>query len=130
VDNRTVSLRVPAGTPDNRHVEHRVAGADANPYLALAALLAGVHHGLTKRIDPGPPVVGDGYAAAAADRESGPKLPSNWFAAVDAFAASEVMRDYLGERFQRMFAIHKRTEQDRYFAQVPPLDISWYLRNA
>ena len=126
VDNRTVSLRVPAGTPANRHVEHRVAGADANPYLALAALLAGVHHGLTHRLDPGPPVVGDGYAAAA----DGPKLPSNWFAAVDAFAGSAVMRDYLGERFQRMFTIHKRTEQDRYFAQVPPLDIDWYLRNA
>ena len=126
VDNRTVSLRVPAGTPDNRHVEHRVAGADANPYLALAALLAGVHHGLTHRIDPGPPVVGDGYAAAA----TGPKLPSNWFAAVEALAASAVMGDYLGDRFQRMFAIHKATEQDRYFAQVPPLDFDWYLRNA
>ncbi len=126
VDNRTVSLRIPAGTPANRHVEHRVAGADANPYLALAALLAGVHHGLTHRIDPGPPVVGDGYAAAA----TGPKLPSNWFAAVEAFAASAVMRDYLGERFQRMFAINKSTEQDRYFAQVPPLDYAWYLRNA
>jgi glutamine synthetase len=126
VDNRTVSLRVPAGTPANRHVEHRVAGADANPYLALAALLAGVHHGLTHKLDPGPPVVGDGYAAAA----TGAKLPSNWFAAVDAFAASAVMRDYLGERFQRLYAIHKATEQDRYFAKVPPLDIEWYLRNA
>lgn len=126
VDNRTVSLRVPAGTPANRHVEHRVAGADANPYLALAALLAGVHHGLTHKLDPGPPVVGDGYAAAA----TGPKLPANWFAAVTAFAASPVMRDYLGERFQRMFAINKATEQDRYFAKVPPLDIEWYLRNA
>ena len=45
VNNRTVSLRVPAGPPGGRHIEHRVAGADANPYLALAALLAGVHHG-------------------------------------------------------------------------------------
>ena len=99
VDNRTVSLRVPAGAPQTRHVEHRVCGADANPYLALAALLAGVHHGLTQRIDPGPPVVGDGYAAAA----SGPRLPANWFAAVDAFEASAVMADYLGARFVRMF---------------------------
>ena len=127
VDNRTVSLRVPKGAPATRHVEHRVAGADANPYLALAALLAGVHHGLTHRLDPGPPIVGDGYAAAAA---SGIRLPSNWFAAVEALAASAVMGDYLGDRFQRMFAIHKATEQDRYFAQVPPLDFDWYLRNA
>jgi len=43
VNNRTVSLRVPAGPPKTRHVEHRVAGADANPYLVLAVLLASAH---------------------------------------------------------------------------------------
>ncbi len=127
VDNRTVSLRVPAGAPATRHVEHRVCGADANPYLALAALLAGVHHGLKQRIDPGPPVVGDGYAAATA---SGVRLPANWFAAADAFEASAVMADYLGARFVKMFTSVKRTEQDRYFAQVPAHDYDWYLREA
>lgn len=127
VDNRTVSLRVPAGAPATRHVEHRVCGADANPYLALAALLAGVHHGLANRIDPGPPVVGDGYAQA---QDSGVRLPSNWFAAVDAFAASPVLAAYLGERFVRMFASVKRTEQERFFEVVSPLDYDWYLRNA
>ena len=40
VNNRTVSFRVPAGPPESRHIEHRVAGADANPYLAVAAVLA------------------------------------------------------------------------------------------
>ena len=90
VNNRTVSLRVPAGPPSGRHIEHRVAGADANPYLALAALLAGVHAGLTQKLDPGLPVVGDGYAAAA---DSGVRLPANWFAATDAFAGSAVMRE-------------------------------------
>jgi glutamine synthetase len=127
VNNRTVSLRVPAGPPGGRHVEHRVAGADANPYLALAALLAGVHHGLTGKIDPGPPVVGDGYAEAA---KSELRLPANWFAAVDAFEASAVMRDYLGARFVEMFTSVKRTEQDRFFGVVTALDYDWYLKNA
>jgi glutamine synthetase len=127
VNNRTVSLRVPAGPPKGRHVEHRVAGADANPYLALAALLAGVHHGLTHAIDPGPPVTGDGYAAAAA---MDLRLPANWFAAVDHFESSDVMRDYLGERFVTMFAKVKRIEQDRFFAVVSPLDYDWCLKNA
>lgn len=127
VNNRTVSLRVPAGPPGGRHIEHRVAGADANPYLALAALLAGVHHGLTGKIDPGPPVVGDGYAAAA---KSNQRLPANWFAAVDAFEASPVMREYLGERFVKMFGIVKRTEQDRFFEVVTSADYDWYLKNA
>lgn len=127
VNNRTVSLRVPAGPARGRHIEHRVAGADANPYLALATLLAGVHHGLSKGIDPGPPVVGDGYAAAAA---SDLRLPTTWFAAVDHFERSAVMRDYLGDRFVTMFGKVKRTEQDRFFEVVSTLDYDWYLKNA
>jgi glutamine synthetase len=127
INNRTVSLRVPAGPPASRHIEHRVAGADANPYLALAALLAGVHHGLTHKIDPGPPVHGDGYAAAAAANE---RLPAHWFAAVDHFEASKVLADYLGARFVSMFAKVKRAEQDRFNAVVSPLDYDWYLKNA
>ncbi len=127
VNNRTVSLRVPAGPPASRHIEHRVAGADANPYLALAALLAGVHHGLTSRLDPGPPVVGDGYAAAAA---SGERLPAHWFAAVDALGALPVMRDYLGGRFVDMFVKVKQIEQDRFNEVVSPLDYDWCLKNA
>jgi len=127
VNNRTVSLRVPAGPAGGRHVEHRVAGADANPYLALAALLAGVHHGLSNEIDPGPPVQGDGYAAAAQSQQ---RLPANWFAAVDLFDRSAVMRDYLGDRFVTMFTKVKQTEQDRFFEVVSPLDYDWYLKNA
>lgn len=127
INNRTVSLRVPAGPPANRHIEHRVAGADANPYLALAALLAGVHHGLTRQIDPGPPVEGDGYAAAAL---SGSRLPTHWYAAVDLFEGSPVLADYLGARLVAMFAKVKRAEQDRFNAVVSPLDYDWYLQNA
>ncbi|MBU6206648.1 MAG: glutamine synthetase family protein, partial [Alphaproteobacteria bacterium] len=126
VNNRTVALRVPAGAPKSRHIEHRVAGADANPVLALAAVLAAAHHGITHKIDPGPATVGDGYAAAA---KAGAKLPTNWFAAVDAFAQSAILKDYLGEEFVRQYAIVKRTEQDRFFAAVPSLDYDWYLAN-
>ncbi|MDB5455315.1 MAG: glutamine synthetase [Caulobacter sp.] len=127
VNNRTVSLRVPAGPAPTRHVEHRVAGADANPYLVLAALLACAHHGITHKIDPGPAVVGDGYAAAKAEKAS---LPTNWFDAVGLFDRSAVLRDYLGDRFVDMFVSVKRTEQARFFEVVTALDYDWYLRNA
>jgi glutamine synthetase len=126
IDNRTVALRVPASTGKTRHIEQRVAGADANPYLALAALLAGVHHGLSNKIDPGPPTVGNGYAAV----EARDRLPANWFASVDRFERSQLMRDYLGSRFVDMFTSVKRTEQDRFYAVVSPLDYDWYLKNA
>lgn len=127
VNNRTVSLRVPAGPPHTRHVEHRVAGADGNPYLVLAALLAAAHYGIKNRIDPGPAVKGDGYAAAAASKS---RLPSNWFAATDLFDASDVLRDYLGDRFVDMFVSVKRTEQARFFEIVTSIDYDWYLCNA
>lgn len=127
VNNRTVSLRVPAGAPHTRHIEHRVAGADANPYLALAAVLAAVHYGLTHKIDPGAAVVGNGYAVA---EETGERLASNWFSAVDTFEKSELLKDYLGSRFVKMYTTVKRTEQARFFEIVPTLDYDWYLRNA
>ncbi|MHA4836813.1 glutamine synthetase family protein [Sphingopyxis sp. MSC1_008] len=127
VNNRTVSFRVPAGPPPSRHVEHRACGADANPYLAVAAVLAGMHHGMTNQSDPGTAVVGNGYDR---DNSNDDKPPSNWFAAVDRFHASALMRDYLGTRFVDMFSIVKRVEQDRYFSVVPTLDYDWYLRNA
>jgi glutamine synthetase len=124
VNNRTVSLRVTAGPARTRHVEHRVAGADANPYLVLAAVLACAHHGIKNRIDPGEPVVGNGYAAG------GERLPTNWYAAVDRFDASDVLRDYLGTHFVDMYACVKRVEQARFLEEVTSLDYEWYLRNA
>jgi len=127
VNNRTVSFRIPAGPPASRHVEHRACGADANPYLAVAAVLAGMHHGMTTRTDPGAAVVGNGYDR---DNSGDDKPPSNWFAAVDRFEASSLMRDYLGTRFVEMFSIVKRVEQNNYFSVVPTLDYDWYLRNA
>ncbi len=128
VNNRTVAFRVPAGPPEGRHIEHRVAGADANPYLALAALLSAVHHGLTRKIDPGPPVVGNGYAVA--EEGGAEKPPTNWFAAVDRFAGSAVLRDYLGARFVEKFAEVKRTEQDRFYNVITEADYDWYLRSS
>jgi glutamine synthetase len=125
VNNRTVSFRVPAGAPPTRHIEHRVAGADAHPTLALAALLAAVHHGISTKIDPGPAIVGDGYAQAA---EGGERIPTNWFAATDRFADSAILKDYLGERFVRMYTTVKRTEQDRFQSVITDIDYDWYLR--
>ncbi len=127
VNNRTVSFRIPAGPPESRHIEHRVAGADANPYLAMAAVLSAVHYGMTHAIDPGPIVTGNGYAAA---EERGQKFPGTWSAAVDLFAQSALLAPYLGQRAIDMFSIVKRVEQGKFASVVSPLDYAWYLRNA
>ena len=126
VNNRTVSLRIPAGSPASRHVEHRICGADANPYLAVAAVLAAMLHGIKGQIDPGPAVEGNGYEADGADT----RLPNNWAAAIDAFETSALMKLYLGERFVKHYSTVKGVEMARFMAEVTELDYAWYLRNA
>lgn len=126
VNNRTVSLRVPAGPPASRHVEHRICGADANPYLAMAAVLAGMHYGMANKVDPGPAIVGNGYEQAPADY----RLPNHWAAAIEAFKTSERMRDYLGDRFVTHYCTVKEVEMARFFGEVTELDYAWYLHNA
>ncbi len=123
VNNRTVSLRIPATSGPARHVEHRASGADANPYLALAAVLAGMHHGIANKIDPGKPVEGNGYAQT-------PEvvMPTNWFAALERMRASKFMKDYFSERFIDVFCTIKEAEADRFFAEPQPLDFDFYLR--
>jgi glutamine synthetase len=127
VNNRTVSFRVPAGPPSSRHIEHRAAGADANPYLAMAAVLSAAHHGMVGQIDPGNAITGNGYAAPP---EPGQNLPSTWHAATDRFYGSPRLREYLGGRFVEQFATVKRAEQGRFFAEVTAQDIAWYFRTA
>lgn len=125
VNNRSVSLRVPAGAPASRHVEHRIAGADANLYLAAATVLAGVELGLRERIDPGPPVTGNGYA------QGGPReLPETWHEAIERAAQSAFLRDSLGAPFLDIFLAIKRQECARFSAEVTELDYTWYLRSS
>ncbi len=122
INNRTVSLRIPASSGAARHVEHRSSGADANPYLALAAVLAGMHHGIVNKIDPGPETTGNGY------EQKGQPMPTNWFSALDTFRRSEFMRRYFGERFVDIFATVKEIEADRFFSEPQPLDFEFYMR--
>lgn len=124
IDNRTAPLRVTRGRPETRHFEHRVAGADANPYLALAVVLAGMHKGMVGKIDPGPPVTGNGYETIR------PDFPPGWAAAVEEGARSVFLADYLGADFLRVYSAIKRAEADRFSALVPDIDVAWYLRTA
>jgi glutamine synthetase len=122
VNNRGVALRIPASSADNRRIEHRVAGADANPYLLTAAVLAGIHHGLQHRLDPGAPVAGNAYKNAVTT------LPTTWPEAALKFEASSVLREYLGEKFHRLFVTTRRGELQAFESHVTPLEYAWYAR--
>jgi glutamine synthetase len=124
VDNRTVSLRVPGGPAASRHIEHRVCGADANPYLAAAAILAAIEDGITGRLDPGAPVQGNGYAQATTF------LPTDWLSALNAFDASAWTREAFGDGFRRVYLAVKRAEYRQFMAEVSEQDWRWYLTQA
>ena len=124
-DNRTVPLRVPGGEPGAMRIEHRTSGADANPYLVMAAVLAGLHHGIANEIMPPAPVAGDGY-----DSKAGSALPVYWPLALEAFEAGTVLPEYLGKQWHRCFAAARRSECEDHHAAIPALDYDWYLRTA
>ncbi len=125
INNRSVSLRVPAGPAASRHVEHRVAGADANPYLVAALVLGGMLHGIEHSIDPGPPLTGNAYAQPPSRT-----LPTQWHAALETAAASAFLRDTLGPGFLDIFLAIKRQEAEKFGALVSDRDYEWYLDTA
>ncbi|AOE84164.1 glutamine synthetase family protein [Pseudomonas sp. TCU-HL1] len=124
VDNRTVSLRVPGGPANSRHIEHRICGADANPYLAAAAILAGIHRGIRETIDPGDPVEGNGYAQAKE------LLPTDWLTSLRALEHSSWARDAFGTAFLGVYLAVKRAEYRQFMSEVGEQDWRWYLNQA
>jgi glutamine synthetase len=124
VDNRTVSLRVPGGPANTRHIEHRICGADANPYLAAAAILAGIQRGIREQLDPGAPIEGNGYAQAKE------LLPTDWLTSIQALERSTWAREALGQEFLKVYLAIKRAEYRQFMAEVGEQDWRWYLTQA
>jgi glutamine synthetase len=122
INNRTVSIRIPAGAPEACHIEHRPSGADANPYLVMAAILAGMHYGISEEVDPGNPVTGNGYEKRAK------YIPGNWYDAIDAFWRASILKEYFGKEFVDTYCTVKEVEADRFYEEPTARDFEWYLR--
>jgi glutamine synthetase len=120
-NNRTVAMRVPHSDPANVRIEHRIAGADANPYLVTAAVLAGILHGLDTQADPGPPIVGNAY-------EQLPARELNWRDTIADFMASDFVATTFGAPFRHIFGQQKLKELRSFEREVTTLEIDWYLR--
>ncbi|WP_238329062.1 glutamine synthetase family protein [Pseudomonas aeruginosa] len=121
LDNRTVALRVPTGSPDAVRLEHRVAGADANPYLLLASVLAGVHHGLTNKVEPGAPIEGNSY------EQLEPSLPNNLRDALRELDDSEILAKYIDPKYIDIFVACKESELEEFEYSISDLEYNWYL---
>jgi glutamine synthetase len=121
VNNRSAGLRIPVSPGEARRVEHRAAGADANPYFAAAAILAGLHHGLTSKRDPGPAATGN------VSREPDTALPFTLEAALARLRESKLLASYLGEETIALYAETKRLEAARFAKIISPAEYEWYL---
>ncbi len=112
-DNRTTGLRVPACAPAERHIENRLIGADANPYLACALTLACGYLGMTEQIAPTPATTG---SAQALDFE----LPQGLPQALRLLRAERRLGAVLGERFIDVYAAIKDLEHLEYMTVISP----------
>ena len=106
LENRSCALRVIRGSdPARARIECRRPGADANPYLALAALVASAADGIRRGAEPPAPVGGDAYA-----RDDLPTLPGSLESALAAFRADSGLRAALGEEFSEYYATSREWE--------------------
>jgi glutamine synthetase len=107
IDNRSCGLRVPVSSAAGRRIENRLAGADANPYLAMAASLVCGYIGMTERLKPSNQIEGSAYRMAHT-------LPKTEQEALSRFMACKPIRGLLGEKFIKALYIVKTAELAAY----------------
>ncbi len=123
-DNRTTAIRIPESPTAARRIEHRVAGADANPYLVLAAVLASIWHGIENTLSPPKPIEGNAW-----DQEiDAPALPTTMDEAIAVFDKSDVLSSYLTGEFKTLFLATKVQEWNEFAKRVTEFELETYLR--
>jgi glutamine synthetase len=113
IDNRTVGIRVPVSGSQDRRVENRVIGADANPYLALAITLACGYLGMVEAIEPSAMVEGSAYDMPV-------DLPQGLSEAITVLRREDRLRDVLGERFIDVYTAVKDLEHQEFMRVISP----------
>eukprot|EP00752_Nemacystus_decipiens_P018977 g17033.t1 len=121
-NNRSVAIRLPEAEPSARRLEHRLAGADANPYLVTALVLAGMMKGLEEQVAPPPAVEANAYIDDGLMRLS-PFMDD----AVEHFRESAFVREAIGEEFARIFTAVKSTEYETFSTHITNLEHQIFL---
>ena len=120
-ENRSVAIRIPRSTGAARRIEHRVAGADANPYLLLATVLAGIHYGITEKSQPGDQAYGN------ASNKLSAQIPFDIESGIKKIKQSEILKDYLGKKYIDTYAECKRLEYQAFKDRKIEDESCWYL---
>ncbi|MBX2882681.1 MAG: glutamine synthetase family protein [Granulosicoccus sp.] len=120
-ENRTAAIRIPGGPAAARRIEHRVPGADANPYLVLAAILGSALQGLNRKQLPIEPLKGNAYTSSTAG------IPSNWQDALSVFTSSPINKEIFPEPFLALFSACKQQEINTFSRHMSAFEITSYL---
>ncbi len=118
-EDRDACIRIPESDDRNLRIEHRLAGADANPYLVLAAILSGIEHGLDSAREP--------IAPLNEDRTSGIDFPRDMLAAVGAMERHPVVRESLGSEFVMVYCENKRQDHLDFMNEISGREYRWFL---
>lgn len=124
IENRTCALRAIPGSAKSQRVEYRVAAADANPYLTLAAALGSGLLGIEQRLEPDAPITGNAYEAPCSDAR---RLPGTLWEAAQRFKASSAARDLFGEAFVEHYAASREWEERAFRKHVTDWELQRYF---
>lgn len=119
LDNRNASIRLPDLTNDAARIEHRVSGADVNPYLAISGILGGILSGVENKTSI--PAAMD-----SPDRVPVKKLTSDWSEAIDNFSDSETAINIYGKEYRDIYVAIRRNEKDQLAEAISPAEYSAY----
>ena len=124
VDNRTTALRVIEGSEKSQRVEYRVAAADINPYLALAAAIGSGLWGIENKIEPGDAQTGNAYEAKLPKNRA---LPRTLWEAAQRLKGSKAARDLFGDVFVDHFAATREWEEREFRRAITDWEMQRYF---
>jgi glutamine synthetase len=124
IENRTCALRVIPGSAKSTRVEYRVAAADANPYLALAAAVGSGLWGIENGIDPGEPVKGNSYEKTHPEKS---QLPRTLMEAAGRLKASKPARDLFGDAFVDHYGATREWEEREFRKAITDWELDRYM---
>ena len=124
VENRTCALRVIPGSAKSTRVEYRIAAADANPYLALAAAVGSGLWGIENKVDPGEPVAGNSYEKKHPAKS---QLPRTLMEAAGRLKASKAARDLFGDAFVDHYSATREWEEREFRKAITEWELDRYM---
>jgi len=124
IDNRTCALRVIPGSAKSQRVEYRLAAADTNPYLALAASIGAGLWGIENKIEPSKPIVGNAYEQTFPQKL---RLPATLYEAAGRLKASKPARELFGDPFVDHFAATREWEEREFRKHITDWEMDRYF---